>query len=754
MATVAASVAKVADAKAVAAYNLASGNAVDIAQLDKGFSEFSNFVDQEFKKANARFDDHEIRLVDLEADVENWEIAVGEMQSQIGQLGRNQDLIADFAFARMSPSERVSALEAGLLDRRIRCPTNATAGCDSDAIRASMIARYSKEAEIQETLKALGGIVKDANTALKIAGDLGLDVPEEIGVAVNVATAAFNAFASFSTGNFLDGISAITGLFGGKKDPVAERHKQMMEYLRKNFEIINKRLDALREGQERIMEGFVQVSEQIHALHIDMDARFRALDFRIDLVDQRLRQLIWKDWASCNTVADFARFPSNDIRLSYVDRQTLFFDSLRARVAVLNADEGAVRSCMRVLNDGLGATISPDGWSRFGAFVDLERGLLNLTPEQVYRLEQTGADWSRLERSIKDGEAVDYRPLLPKFIDEIVKPSSTIVRAWAEREVIDDKTLLYLLAGASQTVNDLNQLLGIVFPEALDTAGWTFQCDPDDPRFLLIGGAICRTDEVDALVDAHLASALDTEALIEVSEWTVISGQILDLYDGADDSFARSFPEVEGIVAGGAGQRIIRTPMPLMTLGVAYENRLHGGLTAWIIAQDIQQGTTGIEHQKILTANPYLAENVAMILLQESREERTGVPLAEAPGVLLENRHAQAILHTRTDDAFYFGPFHALYGDDKTFELDIHGRPAMVLDVNGANIALPLPGPKQLNEGRFILPVSYSDLLAARERVVERVIDYDMGVDADLVWTLEPDRKRVEWYQWVVLLFV
>ena len=91
-----------------------------------------------------------------------------------------------------------------------------------------MIARYNKEAEIQETLKSIGSVVENANTALKIANDLRLDVPEEVGTAVSIASAGFSAFANFASGNYLGAVSSITGLFGGQKDPEAERHKQMM----------------------------------------------------------------------------------------------------------------------------------------------------------------------------------------------------------------------------------------------------------------------------------------------------------------------------------------------------------------------------------------------------------------------------------------------------------------------------------------------------------------------------------------------
>lgn len=726
VATVAASVAQVADAKAVNAYKQAESNAAEFARLDRDFSEFSNHVDQELKVANARIKENENRLSNLEDDVRDLGIAVEDMQTQIVELGRNQDLIVDFVFARMTPSERVNALKAGQLDSRIQCPKDAT-GCNLEVIRSSLITRYSKEAKIQDSLKKIGGIAQDINTALKIANDLGIDVPEEVGIAVNVATAGINALLSFSTGNYIGAISSITSLFGSAQDPDADRHYQMMEFLSKNFEFTNRRLDALIDGQERILDALVQVSEQIYALHVGMDSRFHALDFRLDRIDQNLRQLIWKPWLSCNTVANFARFPYDVTGLSYVDPQTLYFKKFRDRVEVLNMDEDSVRSCMRVLNNHLHAIVSPKGWARFGAFVDLETSLLELSLEQV----------ERLERAVDNDRANDYRPLLSKFVETVVKPSSAIVQRWAEREGIDDKTLLYLLAGAPQTIKDLDEMLKIVFHDDTDTERWNFQCNSkEEPRYSLIGGAICRTVDIETLVNAHLTSALNTKALIEVSEWAVISGQILDLFDGASDSFARSFTEVEAIVAGGAGQRIIRTLMPLMNLGVAYENRLHGGLTAWIIAQNIRQGTTDGNHQKILTANPYLAENVAMILLREFRGDQVGKPLAKATGVSLENRHSQALLHARSENAFPLGPFHALYGDNKVFKLDENGRPTMLLDINESQIALPLPGPKQLREGRFVLPVVYDDLLNARGRVAERVIDYDMGNDADLIQTL------------------
>lgn len=727
--TVAASVAQVADAKAVVAYKLAQtatsisdDNSITIADIDKDFSSFVNTMDVSFKAANKRLDDHEQRLVGLEADVGELEDSVENMQLQVGQLGKNQDLILDFVSARMTPSERINALKnSEALVKRIQCPAGAPL-CDKKVVRDAMINRYTKEVEIQKTIKDIGGFINDANTSLKIANDLGLDVPKELTTAVKIANVGFSVFTNFTPpSNYLGAISSITGLFSKQRDIGAERHKQMMGFLKANFEQVNTRLEGLRKGQERIIGAVAQVSEQIHAFHVDMDARFRVLNFRFDQIDRQLRQLTWAPWLSCNTVSNFARSLSNDLSFSLVDQQTLFFSSFQSRVTTLNANQSAVRSCMHIMRDGLGAITTVDGWKRFGAFIDLERVLLDLTPEQT----------NRIERAIRNEGAIDYRDLLSKYLNSIVKPSSDIVINWSKKRGLDQGTLLYLLAATPETSQDLNTLLNVVFPKDESAqSGWRFKCNASDFRYRLIGGAVCRRiGERDALIGAHLKSSLDTETLIKVSEWAVITSQVFDLYDGATDKFARSIAKVYDIRSGGAGKQLILTLAPLMTLGVAYENRLNGALTARIIADDIKAGATGINHNRILNANPYLAENVAMLLLKDSwKQSKTGVSM--------ENRHAQAVLHSRSGKVYPFGPFKALYGDSKTFKLDPYGRPAMVISVGGSDVALPLPGPKQLQEGRFIMPVEYSNLITARERVVERAIDYEIGADKELVNTL------------------
>lgn len=712
--TVAASIAQVADSKAVAAYRLVENNSNDIEIIDKQFSSFVLTVEEQFTETSKRISDNKRRIIGLEKNVKELNNSVIAMREHVGHLGKNQDLIADFVFSKMTASERVHALEAGLLDKRIKCPEE-SADCDMLTIRTALVKRYKKEAEIQASIKNLGTIVSNANASLKIADDLGIELPKGVSTTVKVATAGFNAFINFKTMNYLGAISSITGLLGKNRDVAAERHKQLMRFLKSNFEHINRELKELRHGQERILNGLVGVSEQIQALHLDMDVRFKSLEFRLDKLDAQLKHLIWEPWISCNAVSSFARYPDpENPNQAFINHETLFFSDFQSRVSVLNNDEGRIRDCKHHLKNVIEGAINYRGWKTLSKYIDLEYGLDNLSIEQL----------SRLDREIEKGTP-DQRPLLAKYLDNIVKPSSHIVKDWAKREQLDGATLLFLLSATPNSFSDIQELI------ETSKKGWQFGCDAQSSHYKLIGAAICANNDKTTLVNSHLNSALYTKSLVEISEWAVIMSQLLDLYDGYNDQFAKNISQTQNIIAGGSGKRLLEVLSPIITLGIAYENRLRGGLIAWIISEDLSSGRAKENHYRILSSDPYLAENVAMVLLRKLRQNDN-----TTHGVSLENRHAQAILHSRSEIKHQFIPFNALYGDEKKFEINNYGRPAMLIKIEDRVVSLPLPGPKQLSEGRIVMPAEYQDLIIARDRVVERLIDYKLGEDKDLVKVL------------------
>ena len=735
---------------------------IDLEKTRTEFSEIAILHYNAIKELDTEFSKNRNRINNLSKTVTDLGETVGELQVKMKKFGGRQDVLVDFMIARITPDEKLRALQTGLMDHQFKCPVVGP-DCDKndeDELRSLFKEKFEKEKEITSTLTTIATVTNNLNSVLKIATDLGIDVPSEVVTAMTIINAGVGAAISFFKGDILGGISALTGLISGKKDP----HLQMMEFMSDNFNQINETLIEVHKLQVETYKAVIQVSEQIHRMHVDLDAGIRALDFRLDMVDQGIRNLIWAPWKSCHSILHFAKYPKQNTDLSHVDRQSLFFHDLQSRLEVINDHEDLVLKCRVIMKEELLSITSPGGWDRFGAVIDLQRSLLNLSSEQV----------QALKIAERQKGVTDYRSNLEKHLDFIVRPSSNIVRIWATEKNLDYGTLLYLLAAEPETIDELELLLDFVFPEQKrNQEGWRFTCNPDDERYYLIGAALCRADhnERNRIMETHLTSALDSKALIDLSEWAIIGSQIFDLYDGARGRFARTPADIE-IIASSAGKPIISTLAPLMSLGIAYENRLHGGLTARIIADRIKEQKTGVTkqntdahkqtsyelYQKILRANPYMAENVALILLDDAIEQKRNEHMNDIP---LELRYAQAIAHARSDEPYFFSPLNAIFGDHLTFkfkgqiefksevqeqteseqtenrqEIDRSRTIMLVVNIHNEEIGLPIPGPRQLVQKRFVLPVDHNELHTARARVVKRMIDYELGEDTEMMKAL------------------
>ena len=744
-------------------------NEVDIEKIQAEFSDTVIAHHNAMEELSAEVSKNARHISNLNNDVVDLGITVGDLQNKMKKFGATQDVLVDFMLARMNPDEKLNALQTGVMDNILKCSA-ANRNCsknDEDELRSLYKKKFEKEKRIADGLNTIATVTGNLNSILKIADDLGLDIPDEIFTAMEILNAGVGAAMKFFKGDILGGIAVLTGLISGKKDP----QQQMMEFMSDNFNQINETLVEIHKLQVETYKAVIQVSEQIHRMHVDLDAGIRALDFRLDMIDGGIRDLIWAPWKSCHSIWHFAKYPDQNTNLSLVDRQSLFFHDLQSRVKVINNHEDLVLKCREIMKEEFLAITSPGGWDRFGAVIDLQRNLLDLSYEEVQTLENAAS---------QEG-VTDYRSNLEKHLEFIVRPSSNIVRTWANEKNLDYGTLLYLLAAEPETIDELIALLEIVFPDEKDKTarkGWRFECNPEDDRYYLIGTALCRTsqNERNRIMEAHLVSALDSGALIDLSEWAIIASQIFDLYDGAKSRFARTPAEIDSI-AFSAGKPIISTLAPLMSLGIAYENRLYGGLTARIIADKIREQKPGIVrrdndaekqaiygwYQKILRANPYLAENVAMILLDEAVEPKKSI---YENTISLELRYTQALVHARSDQPYFFSPLNAIFGDHLTFmfegqiesrnkaendagsdvgeqvdfertedwrEVDRSRKIMLVVEIGDEEIGLPIPGPRQLVQRRFVLPIDHNDLHTARARVVKRMIDYELGEDRELM---------------------
>ena len=177
------------------------------------------------------------------------------------------------------------------------------------------------------------------------------------------------------------------------------------------------------------------------------------------------------------------------------------------------------------------------------------------------------------------------------------------------------------------------------------------------------------------------------------------------------------------------GREMVETLLAMATVAVAYEQRLHGGITALAIAEDILEGRTlGADHYAILSSNPYLAQNVMTILMHRWLGASDIEDAFE--GVSFVNRYTNAIVYSRSGAEHPLDQLHAIFSDeqDRAWGMDErNGRAVFVVRTEAGPVELPLPGPMQVAEGRFDLPAGYERLVSARELLIDRLIAYELA---------------------------
>lgn len=647
-----------------------------------------------------------------------------DMQVEVAKLGTNQALIVDFMFSGLSPADKAAALRSGLMDDRIRCPETEPS-CDPARIRASLIEGFEAQAEMMESVMAVQDAQKVVANALTIANNLGIELPEEVGDAVKIGMAAANLYIAYQTGDIMGGLVAVSSLFGGGgSDPDAERFAIMMAYLKEQFAIVNEKLDLIIKNQAAIFDAVVAVSEQLEATYIALDGRLASMQYEQEVIAANLRSLIWGTWGTCYAVYDYAVNPNATVgQPAIVDLSTMSFPSFDAVQEVLAAREAEVLDCrQQIVTSVSGVT----AMSVFSNFLDddkiFERAALldpGLFPAPLR--PENGAE---AVEEVKE-EAFDWRSLAQRRREELVDPSITLALNWREREQMSMSTLALFLGSRIEDVTSLERALALV------KADYTLDCTSDDPAIIAMRVFLCRNDGDGERVASDLVrAAVNAQMTLEISSWMPVVAQVLDLYL-EDEDFATTIPEI-ATARHRHGEEVSRLGVAMLTMAILSESRLHGGLTASILAEDLTAGRAGAAHRSLMENNAYLAENTAIVLLYRARETWDLEEAKSTPS--FADRYTQAILHMEAGASpDQFVPMQALFGSNLRFVVDASGHGAIAFSIDGTDVLLPLPMPRRLVEGRFAYPPRYGELISRRAELVDRNLDYVLARDPVLV---------------------
>ena len=691
----------------------------EVSELEAQFGQFVEAIDASNKQIGKRMDEHGKLIQTLSKDLGALENDVVAVNQQVQRLGKNQDLVADFMFSGLPPDEKARALRSGLIDDRIRCPQDKP-DCNPAKVKAALVKGYEGQARIMKNVAYAGQILQGINDIGTIAGNLGLDLGEDGNTALRIASGATNMYIGLMTNNPLGAIASITGMFGKRPDPDAERFRIMMGVLQEQFGIINKKLDAVLNNQQTILDAVASVSKQLEEMYRHLDGRLESMAWEQRRISDNLKELIWAEWMPCFSMYRYALAPNPSERtLPFADPKTLRFKTFEDVRAVIDQRGNQISRCLNTVHDAMGS-VSATKW--FGTFLDARRALDSGSVLDQGTLGDTVAD-----------EAERWRSIERLHLEDVVAPARSIVSDWARRNEVAASTLLQL---QTWRISHATQLDNII--DALKR-GERFECesdsDSDDETGRVTRELVCISEategtNADEIAEDLMEFAINVDILLEISSWMRILSQVASLYDGTD-RFAESLEDLATFRGTSHGEEITRMTVTMMGLAIAYYSRIYGGITALALAEDIRSDKADKRHETALRNNPYLAENTALLLLHLERGAWNLESEFSRPS--FEDVYSQALLHARSEAANRFMPLYALFGRNYTFTSNDDGKIGLSVRIGDADAFLPLSPPIRLSKGQFMFPPRYHALTNRQDLFINAYVDYRLGSRSSLV---------------------
>lgn len=679
-----------------------AGAISSVIDLDRRIDVFQNATEEALRK-------HEEAIGTLIDDVESLSSAIDDVDKRLSRAEVGGTIMADFVFSSMSPGLKAQALENGFMADRFSCVPEQTE-CDGPALKAAMIERFRAEADVAKTIGALQETVSGVAGAVTIARALGADVGglEDV---VHYGAVAVNAFAAISTGNYIGAVAQLSGAFGSSVDPDAERFDVLMGYLSTQFEQINKKIDVIVENQKILMDSLENLAQQNRDQYRLLQAHLANMDFEMRRIGDILGATAWKDWQPCYTVSDYVI--KNEEIFRYREKGDI--TSLDLIYQVVDAQGSAVISCIA---QGQNAPISLTAKNWFGSFLDA-RYLLEFSaeveiPPSVSSLYNGGTE-------------------LERFIDVIHTPTIRRLLLWASNHSMPYAALTKSLRESSLTIYE---------DEVHTTSG--IPCGPsgyldDRTKRLLCGQPLQAAD--DAASDL-LRTPMVADAALETADWLLLTARIADVYDQASGSLIRRNELLERLqeisAAANTGRDIVEKVQIMLDVAITGYAAVYGSLPAAAYVEAIEGAeptddetrASWSEELQALRLNPYLVANVAITLLRE----RYGARLQQNRGVSsTAYRVALEYAVDHEDDPGYL--LRGIFGDDLHFRKNMETK-QIEIGIDGSDdlseeIWAPVPGVDQFVEGTLIYPPKMLQLLAMRDRVAERLADYNAFAEVD-----------------------
>jgi hypothetical protein len=199
-----------------------------IAQADQHLADLGGKLEDYWKDTGKALDGLKNDLVAAN-DTANRTGAVVEKLLKDNKVTTEQlQILSDVMFRQASPQERLNMLKCGYLKSAVKSKTI------TDPQYQAVFAATEAEVSRQELTGTVNNVVNKIDNIGNIARSLGISSPV-LDTSITVADSGSKVVGDVLRGDFLGALSGVTGLFGGlfggHRDPAAERHKQLMDFL-------------------------------------------------------------------------------------------------------------------------------------------------------------------------------------------------------------------------------------------------------------------------------------------------------------------------------------------------------------------------------------------------------------------------------------------------------------------------------------------------------------------------------------------
>lgn len=176
-------------------------------------------------------------------------------RDRFDSLEKDMSFVKDFVYKNLSYEEKIQALESGVYGKNLQKEK-----------RELIISQLTFQ-------KNLTDFTKNLSNFNSLLNNLGIKDPK-LSKAVQLAGVAESAILNYMSGNYLGAAVSVSSLFSKQNDVAGERHKQIMDMLGR----MDKKLNALLEGQKNIIELQLNTIEMIKALNVRLDTIDNGLD--------------------------------------------------------------------------------------------------------------------------------------------------------------------------------------------------------------------------------------------------------------------------------------------------------------------------------------------------------------------------------------------------------------------------------------------------------------------------------------------